>query len=104
MTKQYEQAIHSYRLAIKLNTKSPESHFNLASALNDHGQHDYALRHYKVALDLDPENLDALLNIAQIHEKMEAWREAYHYYVKATKIASTNQVAEDGRMAMEQKL
>jgi len=35
MMNKYEEAVVSYQKALKINEKSPECHFNLASAFND---------------------------------------------------------------------
>lgn len=91
-----EQAIHSYKLAIKLNPTSSECHFNLASAYSDHGDVDSAIAEYKESLLHDPENVDCIFHIAQIQEEKGQLAEAYTYYKKALGINTTSNRASDG--------
>lgn len=39
MKGELDKSINSYQLALKLNSNSPECHFNLATAFNDSGDH-----------------------------------------------------------------
>ena len=96
MTQQYEQAIHSYRLAIKLNPTSSECHFNLASAFNDNADHKNALIHYKEAMKLDPENVETVMNIADVYECMEDPVDAFNYFQQAKQMAPHNLRADEG--------
>lgn len=46
MQNRYEDAVVAYQKALKINDKSPECHFNLASAFNDLKDYKQALGHY----------------------------------------------------------
>ena len=96
MTQQYEQAIHSYQLAIKLNPASAECHFNLASAYNDSGDNVNSMVHYKEAQKLDPENVDTILNIAETHEKLNEHFDAFNAYRQARTLQNNNVKALEG--------
>jgi tetratricopeptide (TPR) repeat protein len=45
-----EKSISSYILALKLNPDSPECHYNLATAYNDHGNYTEARSHFETSL------------------------------------------------------
>lgn len=66
MNGDYDNAINSYRLAIKLNPNSAECHFNLASAFNDKGDEENAIIHYSEASKYDSENIQTFLNLAKL--------------------------------------
>ena len=44
----------------------------------------------------DQENVDCIINIAQIHEKQEQYADSYHYYSKALSINTQSKRAEEG--------
>ena len=53
---------------MKLNPDSAECHFNIASAYNDKGDFEEALKHYKESLRLDPKNVETMTCVAQGYE------------------------------------
>lgn len=52
-----------------LNPESAECHFNIASAYNDKGDFDNAIKHYKESLNFDPNNAETFANLGDIYEK-----------------------------------
>ena len=46
MLNKFEESVTAYLRALEINNKSPECHFNLASAYNDLGDFKSAAKHY----------------------------------------------------------
>lgn len=46
MLNKFEESVQAYLKALEINNKSPECHFNLASAYNDLGDFKSAAKHY----------------------------------------------------------
>ena len=55
----------------------------MATAYNEYGDENAALKHYKEALNINIDNSELMVNIAQILEKQETFQEAYNLYRKA---------------------
>ena len=53
MINEFDKAIIAYGNALKLNPDSAECHFNIASAFNDKGDYENAIKHYKDSLKYD---------------------------------------------------
>jgi tetratricopeptide (TPR) repeat protein len=70
MINKFEEAISYYLLALDQNEKSPECHFNLASAYNDVKHQDRAVKHYKRAIELDENNIDAYICLGGVYEAL----------------------------------
>lgn len=70
MLNKYEEAVCSYKKALQINDRSPECHFNLASAYNDLKEFKNAIQHYNKAIELDEENVDAYVCIGNIYEQL----------------------------------
>jgi tetratricopeptide (TPR) repeat protein len=68
--KEFDEAIHSWKLAIELQPSSADAHTNLASAYLNHSQSrpDLALQHLQVAAKLAPEDPEIAFNLASILE------------------------------------
>ena len=75
-------------IAIKLNPTSSECHFNLGSAYKDNNDIDNALKYFKEALKYDPENIDCLINIANMYELKTEYLDSFNFYVRALNINS----------------
>ena len=50
MLNKFEDSVDAYLKALAINNESPECHFNLASAYNDLGQFEKAVKYYKLAI------------------------------------------------------
>ena len=71
-----DKAIDSYKLAIMINPQSSECHFNLGTAYNDKREYENALNHFKSAFNYDSDNIETLLNIGALHEKLGHWKDS----------------------------
>lgn len=54
------------------------------------------MNHYKEAQKLDPDNLDTILNIADMHEKLEEYLDAYNTYRTVTNLQPGHAKAQEG--------
>ena len=90
-----EQAIHSYGLAAELNP-SAECHFNLASAYHDNKDAGNAIKHYGECLKFDGENVQALVNIGELHYERGSWDDSQAAFKKALVLQSHNLQAKEG--------
>ena len=59
MLNKFDDAVKVYIKALDINEKSPECHFNLASAYNDLSNYAKSAYHYQRAVELDDKNIDA---------------------------------------------
>jgi eukaryotic-like serine/threonine-protein kinase len=60
----WEEAIHCYREAVRLNPDSPWTHYDLGMALNTPGRQDEAIVHLEKAVSLAPGAVEARMNLA----------------------------------------
>ena len=60
-TGQLDQAVGTYRLALKLKPDSPDTHFNLASVYADQLDYINAIKQYKETLKYNPGHQEAIL-------------------------------------------
>ncbi|HJL73919.1 MAG TPA: tetratricopeptide repeat protein [Candidatus Marinimicrobia bacterium] len=72
----YEKAI---RISVDMKTKA-DLHFNLGVLYNQAGDFDASEDHFISALDLNPEDIEAILGMAQTFESNEKWRKAEKFY------------------------
>ncbi|HIB60511.1 MAG TPA: tetratricopeptide repeat protein [Candidatus Marinimicrobia bacterium] len=72
----YQKAI---RTTVDMKTKA-DLHFNLGVLYNQIGDFDEAEDHFISALDLNPEDVEAILGMAQTFESNEKWRKAEKFY------------------------
>lgn len=70
----------SYLRALEINDKSPECHFNLASAYNDLGEFQQAAKHYLTCTQLDRANVDAFICLGVLSEQLKELEEARKAY------------------------
>ncbi len=71
-----ELAMREYKNSLELNNKDPETHFGLSEAYRRKGALKLAEHHLKQTLRLDPENVDARLNLGVVYLQMELWQDA----------------------------
>ncbi len=77
------ESIATYKKAIlkTLDMKAKaDLHFNLGVLYNQVGDFDTAEDHFILALDLNPEDIEAILGMAQTFESNEKWRKAEKFY------------------------
>ena len=54
------------------------------------------MKHYKEAHKLDPENVDTILNIAELHEHLNETLDAFDAYRQARNLQNGNVKAQEG--------
>ena len=69
-------SVKAYLSALEINNKSPECHFNLASAYNDLADYKNAIKHYIKSIELDDTNLDAYLCLGSVYEQVNQTNKA----------------------------
>ncbi|KAI9464582.1 hypothetical protein BJY52DRAFT_1114847, partial [Lactarius psammicola] len=86
--KEFDEAIHSWKLAIELQPSSADAHTNLASAYLNHSQSrpDLALQHLQVAAKLAPEDPEIAFNLASVLEAFGRLPEALEYYKRSKRL------------------
>ncbi len=78
-----EASIATYEKAIKAtsdNKTKADLHFNLGILYNQVKEFDLAEDHFTTALDLNPNDVEAILGMAQTFESNEKWRKAEKFY------------------------
>ena len=81
--KVYKNAIESYKLSTKMNTKFAPSHYNLGIAYFESGDTNNALFYFEKAIRLNPANKDYYYNAAVCLEAMGDKKTAEEYFAKA---------------------
>lgn len=81
--KVYKNAIESYKLATRMNTKFAPAHYNLGIAYFEAGDVNNALFYFEKAIRLNPANKDYYYNAAICHEAMGDKKTAAEYFEKA---------------------
>jgi len=71
-----EQAMREYKTSIELYAEDSEAHFGLSEAYRRKGALVLAEQHLLETLRLDPENVDARLNLGVVYLQMERWEDA----------------------------
>jgi predicted TPR repeat methyltransferase len=84
----YGDAIASYRQCIVLDPSSARYHYNVAVALQHHGDYSSARRYYTRSIELDPsgDHSDALFNLGGVLQSMGNLSEAGRIYVQLLKV------------------
>ena len=81
---QFDAAVNSYKKALKITADSPETHYNMAAALNDGGNVAAAIESYKKALKLKPDYSDAYKNLGSLFHENNRYKEARDCFDKLT--------------------
>lgn len=63
--------------------KNPHLHFNLAKAYSDIEDSHQSIRHYTIAIKLDPNDLGAMFNLANAQASIKQFGEAIELYINA---------------------
>lgn len=72
----YELAIRQYKAALEYNPRDPEIHFGLGEAYRQKGLLEEAEAELNIALKLDPEHQDVLLNLSVLYLQGKRYDEA----------------------------
>jgi Tfp pilus assembly protein PilF len=81
--KRSEEAIKSFREAIRLDPKFGDAHFNLGRLYFAEGSYETALQHYERALELNQNNGAAWRDVGQIFSAQQKYREAVSCFREA---------------------
>ena len=71
MLNKFQESVKAYQSALEINAKSPECHFNLASAYNDLADYKSAIKHYIKSIELDDKNMDAYICLGAVYEQLQ---------------------------------
>ncbi len=88
--KQWEEAVTSYRQAIKLNQNFPWSYYKLGQALTQLQKWDEAITAYQKAIELNPNFSWSYHNLGNALFELQKWEEAVNAYRSFIKLNSDN--------------
>jgi tetratricopeptide (TPR) repeat protein/2-polyprenyl-3-methyl-5-hydroxy-6-metoxy-1,4-benzoquinol methylase len=83
---QFDRAIDYYQIAIKINPKFVEAHYNMASAQQNKGDLEAAIQAYKQAILIKPDYADAYYNLANTLKEKGDLETAIKSYKQAIKL------------------
>ncbi|WP_301186405.1 lipopolysaccharide assembly protein LapB, partial [uncultured Helicobacter sp.] len=81
-----ERCIAEIKMLLRQNTAAQNNsnlHFNLAKAYSDIGDSNHSIKHYTIAIKLDPNDLGAMFNLANAQVKLKNFGEAIELYLNA---------------------
>jgi hypothetical protein len=90
-------AIREFREAVRLEPGNGSYHCNLAIALDDNGDDEEALAEYERCLELDPNDLTALLSLGCMYNENERPEQAAEAWNKIISIAPLSAEAQEAR-------
>jgi tetratricopeptide (TPR) repeat protein len=93
---EYKEAKKWFGKALKMNSRSVQTHNNLADILLKNKEYKLALVEYKRVLKLSPDNAQALYNIGYIYKEKGKYTLAGKYWEQALRAQPDNQEAKDG--------
>lgn len=82
LNQNWKKAVDAFSRAIQLNPNSADAHSNLGLALLNDGQLDKALKIYRRANEIAPDDPEPLERIAEVYEGQGQLKEAAQQYVK----------------------
>lgn len=85
-----EAARKHFSDALKEKTYDPHLHNNFANLLDDLGEFDLAIRHYRLALNLKPDFADSAINMGLVCQRAGRFAEAKAAFQSALKMAPGN--------------
>ncbi len=88
--KQYNQAIHAYREAIRNQAEYAEAWHKLGVAYANLKEYDHAIHAYRDALRIHRENADVWYNLGNTHYELKQYAHAIHAYREALRIQPEN--------------
>ncbi|BHH82082.1 tetratricopeptide repeat protein [Desulforhopalus sp. 52FAK] len=95
---QYDDAVKSFEMAVKLSPEDADIVFNLALSYRRNGNIDSAIKSYIRALEIEPNSLDAMYNLAGCYRDQKNYQSAIQMYEKVLQgdsehLAATNSLA-----------
>lgn len=88
--KQYTQAVHAYREAIRNQAEYDEAWHKLGVAYASLKEYDHAILAYRDALRIQPENDEAWYDLGNTHYELKQYAHAIHAYREALRIQPEN--------------
>ena len=88
--KQYNQAVHAYREAIRNQAEYEEAWHKLGVAYASLKEYDHAIHAYRDALRIQPENAEAWYDLGNTHYELKQYAHAIHAYREALRIHPEN--------------
>ena len=76
----YQEAIESYKQALRIDPDYADAHFNLGYTYRKLGKYQEAIESYKQALRIDPGYADAHFNLGYAYRKLGKYQEALEQY------------------------
>ena len=83
---QYEEAIASYKEAIRIKPDDADAHYNLGVTYGESGQYEEAIASYKEALRIKPDDADAHYNLGYVYRELGQYEEAIASFKKSIHI------------------
>ena len=83
---QYEEAIASYKEALRIKPDDADAHYNLGVTYGESGQYEEAIASYKEALRIKPDDADAHYNLGYAYRKLGQYEEAIASFKKSIRI------------------
>jgi tetratricopeptide (TPR) repeat protein len=85
----YDKAIDIYNDLLEIEDFNAYAYLRIGMAYREMGKNAQAKRYFDKANREDPDMEDILLNIVNLHEEEEEWREAVYFVRKLTKLSNT---------------
>ena len=83
---QYEEAIASYKEALRIKPDDADAHYNLGVTYGESGQYEEAIASYKEALRIKPDDADAHYNLGYVYRELGQYEEAIASFKKSIRI------------------
>ena len=81
-----QEAVNALSRSVELNPKMPQPRALLGKLLARRGQYDLAAKHLEKALELDPENVAAMYQLAQVYQRKGESARAKQLFAKVGKL------------------
>ena len=82
----HQEAMESYKQAIRIKPDYADAHFNLGNAYGKHGRYQDAIESYKQAIRIKPDFAMAHFNLGNAYDKLGHHQEAMESYKQAIRI------------------
>ncbi|MCK4620801.1 MAG: tetratricopeptide repeat protein [Desulfuromonadales bacterium] len=82
----FDEAMHHFSEALKIEPDFANVHYNMGSALNRQGKYREAISHYSEAIKIDPEYEEAHFNLGNVLARQGRLEEAMAHFSEALKI------------------
>ncbi len=91
----WKNSVSLFYHALKLDTNNPVAHQNLGSTLADQGLLQPAIKHYKMALEIEPRYCPAIFNLGTAYQDIGDKKSAMAQYFKTIEVCSAYRPAYD---------